>query len=140
MGTKDMYEMGGLNTSQDDVRNLGRGMFTGKEEDMRKFKVPQLYNIKDYAVFFHGSSKTTIEDVLRFKMKAVSENPFVDDSDLSPKFRPLELTPLEINRLKDFLENGLYDPEPLRYLPESVLSGNCIPNNDEMSRSQLGCN
>ncbi|MDX1686229.1 MAG: cytochrome c peroxidase, partial [Saprospiraceae bacterium] len=31
LGTADMYQFGGLNTGPDDPRNLGRGMFTGKE-------------------------------------------------------------------------------------------------------------
>lgn len=139
LGTKDMYELGGLNTSADDPRILGRGMFTGKEEDMFAFKVPQLYNLKDYATFFHGSSKNSLYDVLDFKMKAVSENPLVPDEKLSSRFLPLSLTKEEINQLVDFLENALYDPQTERYVPESVLSGNCFPNNDEVSRKQLGC-
>lgn len=139
LGTKDMYELGGLNTSAEDPRILGRGMFTGKEEDMYRFKVPQLYNLRDYATYFHGSSKTTIAEVVEFKMKAVSENPLVPDEKLSPLFRPFGLSPTELGQLIDFLENGLYDPYTDRYVPESVLSGNCFPNNDEVSRQQLGC-
>ena len=64
LGPNDMYNFGGLNTSADDPRNLGRGMFTGREEDNYKFKVPQLYNLKAYESFFHGSSKYHIEDVV----------------------------------------------------------------------------
>ncbi|MDB4727807.1 hypothetical protein OAF63_03365 [Saprospiraceae bacterium] len=139
LGTKDMYENGGLNTSADDPRILGRGLFTGKEEDMYRFKVPQLYNLKDYATYFHGSSKTSLIDLVDFKMKAVSENPLVPDEKLSPLFRPFGLTKTEVGQLIDFLENGLYDPNTDRYVPESVLSGNCFPNNDAVSRKQLGC-
>ena len=139
LGTQDMYEIGGLNTSADDPRILGRGMFTGKEEDMFKFKVPQLYNLKDYATFFHGSSKKSIREVVEFKMRAKSENPLVGDERLSPYFRPLDLTAQEVNQLVDFLQNALYDPETERYVPESVLSGNCFPNNDALSREQTGC-
>ena len=72
LGTKDMYENGGLNTGPDDPRILGRGFFTGNEADNYKFKVPQLYNLKDYTHFFHGSSKRTVRDVIEFKNKAVS--------------------------------------------------------------------
>ncbi|MCB0376718.1 MAG: cytochrome-c peroxidase, partial [Sinomicrobium sp.] len=139
LGTPDMYEVGGLNTGPDDVRNLGRGMFTGKEEDMYRFKVPQLYNLKDYATYFHGSSKTTLREVIDYKIKAQSENPQVSNDRLSPSFRPLELTETEIDQLMDFLENALYDAQMGRYVPDSVLSGNCFPNNDEISRKQLGC-
>ncbi len=139
LGTKDMYESGGLNTGPDDVRNLGRGMFTGKKEDMYRFKVPQLYNLKDYATFFHGSSKTSLEEVIDFKIKASSENPNVPDDQLSSSFRPLDLTEEEKNQLIEFLKNGLYDPYVDRYVPNEVLSGNCFPNNDPASRRDLGC-
>ncbi|HFC00178.1 MAG TPA: hypothetical protein ENJ53_05180, partial [Phaeodactylibacter sp.] len=45
IGVKDLYENDNVfNTSADDERNLGRGGFTEKEEDLYKFKVPQLYN------------------------------------------------------------------------------------------------
>ncbi len=139
LGTPDMYESGGLNTGADDPRNLGRGMFTGQEEDMHKFKVPQLYNLKDYAMYFHGSSKTSLREVIDFKMKAQSENPHVIDNRLSSLFYPVELTEEEISQLIDFLSNGLYDPHTKRYVPESLPSGNCFPNNDEISQEQLGC-
>ena len=84
LGTPDMYTVGGLNTGPDDPRNLGRGMFTGKEYDMYRFKVPQLYNLKDYAAYFHGSSKNSLEEVVEFKVNAKSENPHVTDDRLSP--------------------------------------------------------
>lgn len=139
MGTKDMYEMGGLNTSEDDPRNLGRGMFTGRTEDMRAFKVPQLYNLKEYVSYFHGSSKSSLEDVLEFKLKAAPENPFVSDEQLSPYFNPVDLSNEEKQQLLDFLKNGLKDPNIERYAPESVLSGNCFPNNDPISINDIGC-
>ena len=137
LGTRDMYEIGGLNTSADDPRIRGRGMFTGREEDMFKFKVPQLYNLKDYATFFHGSSKTSIEDVVAFKLKAKSENPKVSDEQVD--LIPRDLTEQEISDLIDFLTNALYDPNMDRYAPESVLSGYCFPNNDAQSRIDIGC-
>jgi cytochrome c peroxidase len=139
LGTKDMYEMGGLNTSADDPRNLGRATFTGKEEDKYRFKVPQLYNLRDYATYFHGSSKSSLEELIEFKVNAKSENPQVADSRLSPLFRPLDLTQKEKDQLIDFLRNGLYDAETDRYVPESVLSGYCFPNNDAASKKDLGC-
>ncbi len=58
---------------------------------------------------------------------------------LSARFLPLSLSKEEINQLVDFLENALYDPDTKRFVPESVLSGNCFPNNDAVSRAQLGC-
>lgn len=139
LGTSDMYQNGGVNTSADDPRNLGRGMFTGMEKDYYKFKVPQLYNLKDYTHFFHGSSKTSIEDVIEFKMKAVSENPRVDNDRLSVRFAPLDLTEEDKSHLIDFLRNALHDDQVQRFVPESVLSGNCYPNNDWLSKKHLGC-
>ncbi|HPG09211.1 MAG TPA: cytochrome c peroxidase [Saprospiraceae bacterium] len=140
LGTADMYQFGGLNTSVDDPRNLGRGLFTGKEVDYYRFKVPQLYNLKDYRTFFHGSSKATLSDVIDFKIKAQSENPHVSQDRLSPRFRPIDLSAAEKDALIDFLTNALYDPYMSRYVPEKTQSGACFPNNDELSRYQMGCN
>ncbi len=139
LGTKDLYEQGGLNTSADDPRNLGRGLFTKKPEDYYRFKVPQLYNIKDYASYFHGSSKKSLEELLDFKLAAKSENPNVDQDKLSPLFQPVELTSDEKEQLLDFLKNGLYDAEVTRYVPDQVPSGLCFPNNDARSKLDLGC-
>ena len=137
LGTQDMYEIGGKNTSADDPRIKGRGMFTGNEYDNYKFKVPQLYNLKDYASFFHGSSKSTIEEVIDFKLAARSENPFVEDDDVA--LIPRTLSEQEKADLIDFLRNALYDDNMERYQPDSVLSGNCFPNNDHQSRVDMGC-
>lgn len=139
LGTSDMYQHGGWNTGPDDIRNLGRGMFTGQEEDMRAFKVPQLYNLKDYATFFHGSSKNSLEEVIDFKLKATSENPMVNDSQLSWLFQPVALSEEEKSDLIAFLREGLYDADFQRYVPEATLSGNCFPNNDPISVEDLGC-
>ena len=138
LGTKDMYELGGLNTSANDARIRGRGMFTGREEDNFKFKVPQLYNLKDYVTFFHGSSKSTIRDVVEFKLKAKSENPLVSDDKVDLK--PRQLTDAEKENLIDFLTNALHDANMERYMPSSVLSGYCFPNNDAKSKQDMGCN
>ncbi len=137
LGTQDMYEIGGLNTSAEDARIQGRGMFTGKEEDMFKFKVPQLYNLKDYVTFFHGSSKNSIEEVVDFKLKAKSENPNV--TDLMVALSPRELNDIERKDLIDFLTNALHDNSMERYAPESILSGYCFPNNDEISKRDMQC-
>ncbi len=138
LGTADMYQYGGLNTSADDPRILGRAMFTGNEQDMYKFKVPQLYNLKDYASFFHGSSKLNLEDVIDFKLKAKSENPSVSDDEV--ELIPRKLSEEEKTDLLDFLLNALYDDDMERYQPEEILSGNCFPNNDSLSRQDMGCN
>ena len=137
LGTADLYERGGLNTSADDVRIRGRAAFTGDEKDMFKFKVPQLYNLQSYETFFHGSSKESIEEVIKFKLVAQSENTNVPQEmmDLSAVY----LSPEEQVQLIDFLSNALYDDNMDRYVPTGVLSGYCFPNNDPQSRIDIGC-
>ncbi len=121
------------------VENLGRGGFTGNAEDMYKFKVPQLYNLKDSPFIGHGSSMRSVKEVVEYKNEAIAENPNVPASQLATAFQPLELNEYEIDAITDFIENALYDPYLKRYEPDAVHSGNCIPNNDEASRVELGC-
>lgn len=137
LGTKDLYEAGGLKTSASDPRNLGRAFFTKRKEDEYKFKVPQLYNLKDYATYFHGSSKTSLESVIDFKMNAKSEHANIPDEmmDITPK----SLTYEEKDALIDFLRNALYDANMRRYVPVRVMSGMCFPNNDKQSKEDMGC-
>lgn len=141
LGTSDLFEHPeALNTAEDDPRNLGRAFYTNDPEDAYKFKVPQLYNLKDYDHYFHGSSKPSLAEVVQYKINAQSDHPSLADDALSPFFLPLDLTAEEIEDLTAFLENGLYDQNLDRYVPSEVLSGNCIPNNDYFSRIDLGCN
>lgn len=122
----------------DNVRK-GRGGFTGNDEDNYKFKVPQLYNLHQADFLGHGSSFTSVEQVVRYKNKGMKENNLVLDSQLAEEFVPLGLSEEEIQQLTAFLEFGLYDADLARYQPPSVPSGLCIPNNDEASRIDLGC-
>ena len=74
------------------------------------------------------------------KEEAIAENEAVPTNLLSSKFVPLGLTDEEISLLVDFIENGLRDPNLMRYQPEGLPSGFCTPNNDAVSRSDVGCN
>ncbi len=139
LGVKDLYEAGGYQTGPDDKRNLGRGGFTGREADRYKFKVPSIYNMADSPFYFHGSSKRSLREVVEYFNAGVPENENVPAGQLSPFFHPLQLTDEEVDQLVQFLENGLRDPALARYVPEAVLSGNCFPNNDPVSRADLGC-
>ena len=139
IGVNDLYQRGGLNTWEYDRRNFGRGGFTKDPNDMFEFKVPQLYNVGDGAFYFHGSSKETLEEVVDYFNQAIPENPNVPASQISSKFKPLNLTPEEITDLLQFLKNGLRDPFLDRYVPTYVQSGNCFPNNDPLSAEQMGC-
>lgn len=141
LGMADMYDCPEetFQAGEEVSAHLGRGDFTGKEEDNYKFKIPQLYNLSDSPFFGHGSSFRTIKAVVDYKNKAISENPNVPADKLAD-FQPLDLTAEEVEDITAFLQSGLYDPNLKRYQPESVLSGNCFPNNDAISRQDLGCN
>ena len=139
VGVRDLYQTGGFNTGPDDKRNFGRGGFTRKQEDMYKFKVPQLYNMKNSPFYFHGSSHHSLHSVVDYFNDGIPENEVVPEENISKYFHPLNLTEEEKEQLVKFLEKGLYDPYLERYVPEEVLSGNCFPNNDPLSRVHLGC-
>lgn len=139
IGVNDLSDIGGLRTSTDDPRNLGRGDFTRREEDMYKFKVPQVYNVKDMPFYFHGSSYSNLRDVVEYFNQGIPENNRVDPRNISEFFHPLNLTDQEVDDLTEFLAEGLYDPDLKRYAPDAVLSGNCMPNNDSASRADIGC-
>lgn len=139
LGVNDLHEMDALNTDASDPKNLGRGGFTGNEQDLYKFKVPQLYNLKNAPFYFHGSSKRTLEEVVAYFDAGVPENPRVPAERISGKFRPLNLSDSEKENLLSFLKEGLYDPYLNRYVPPYIQSGNCFPNNDPLSVEQMGC-
>jgi cytochrome c peroxidase len=122
----------------DGVRE-GRSGFTGDDMEKYAFKVPPLYNLIDTTVFGHGASFTSVEEVVRYKVAATPQNPDVEVSDLDYRFTPLDLTEEEISNLVTFLETSLYDPELMRYVPTELPSGLCVTNNDDDSRSELGC-
>lgn len=139
LGVNDLWQSGGLKTDPYDKRNFGRGGFTEKEEDMYKFKVPQIYNMGDSPFYFHGSSKRSLRELVDYFNLAIPENEQVPEEQISPFFHPLNLSEGEIKALVTFLENGLRDPDLNRYVPEQVLSGNCFPNNDPLSQQDLNC-
>jgi cytochrome c peroxidase len=142
LGVRNQFQtgLGVFRTDSHDRRNLGRGGFTYEKEDMNKFKVPQLYNLKDFGFYFHGSSKTSIRQVVEYFNDAVPENQEIPLSQISSSFKPLHLTSSEMDDLVEFLENGLYDPDMIRYAPKQTLSGNCFPDNDPQARIDIGCN
>ncbi|MEZ5040888.1 MAG: cytochrome c peroxidase [Saprospiraceae bacterium] len=141
LGMKDLIDcnLPTMGTSHTDKANLGRASFTNHPWDFYKFKVPQLYNLTDSPFYGHGSSFRTVKEVVIYKNEAVPENQNVLDSQLPETFKPLYLSEQEIDQLTAFLENSLRDPDLGRYQPYQVLSGNCIPNNDNQSATDLGC-
>jgi cytochrome c peroxidase len=141
LGVNNLYQSGYevFRAGPEDKRNFGRGGFTGKAEDMHKYKVPQLYNMKDVGFYFHGASKTSLREVVHYFNNGVPENPMVPATQVSGFFQPLNLNPTEIDDLVEFLENGLYDPDMQRYVPVKTQSGNCFPNNDHFSKVDMKC-
>jgi cytochrome c peroxidase len=129
-----------VGTKTNDPANLGRGGFTGKASDYYKFKVPQLYNLKDSPFYGHGSTLRSIRDVIVYKNNATPQNSNITTSQLDPLFRPLGLNNSEINAIEAFISNALYDSNLKRYVPDALPSGQCFPNSDVQSRIDLGCN
>ncbi len=139
LGMNDLQGFGVYGDGPTEADKQGRGGFTKQADDMYKFKVPQLYNLKDSPFYGHGGTFNSIEEVVRYKNKAVASQKDVPQSQLAAEFVPLGLNEQEIRDISDFIENGLHDPNLERYVPESLPSGNCFPNNDAVSKSDLGC-
>lgn len=142
LGLKDLVDCPEetFKTTPDNPQNLGRGGFTGNTLENYKFKVPQLYNLKDSPFYGHGASIRSIREMVEYFNNGAAENPNVPSSQLAQEFIPLNLTNQEISQITAFLETALYDDNLKRYEPESLPTGNCFPNNDPLSRNDLGCN
>ncbi|MEO6189862.1 MAG: cytochrome c peroxidase, partial [Saprospiraceae bacterium] len=143
IGVYNLFQIGGgksvFRTDAKDLRNKGRGGFTLRDQDLYKFKVPQLYNLKDVGFYFHGGSKESLKDVIEYFNLAIPENPNVPSDRIDPLFKPRNLTNTEKEDLLAFLENGLHDDNLVRYKPGFIMSGFCFPNNDLQSRQDMGC-
>ncbi|WP_299212824.1 cytochrome c peroxidase [uncultured Aquimarina sp.] len=117
----------------------GRGNFTNNPADDFKFKTPTLYNLIDNGFYGHGGTFTSIKEVISYKNEGNPQNTEVPAENLASQFGTINLTEEEIDDMTSFITNSLRDPELERYVPESVNSGNCFPNNDTVSRVDLGC-
>ncbi len=125
-----------------DPANLGRGGFTKNKADYYKFKTPQLYNLHDSPFYGHGASYTTLEDLVRFHVSGQVQDARVDPAQLDSALiatAQANLSRREIDAIVDFLENGLYDPNLERYVPEQVVSNHCFPVADPLAKIDLGC-
>lgn len=137
-----MNELSGaqvFNVQSDDPARLGRGSFTGDSSDDYKFKVPQLYNLKDSPFYGHGSSFRSIKEIVEYKNAAIAESAEVPESNLAAEFVALNLTSVEINELVSFIETALYDKNLDRFVPAELPSGQCFPNADIISQEDLNC-
>jgi len=117
----------------------GRGGFTGNPEDLYKFKTPQLYNLTDSKFYGHGATFHSVREVVEYLNAAEPQDKSIPASQISSMFKPLGLTSTEIDDLVAFLEKGLYDSDLSRYVPTSLPSGFCFPDNDPQARQDRGC-
>ena len=130
---------GAVNVNVADVTHKGRGGFTGNDNELFQFKVPQLYNLVDAKFYGHGSSLTSVREMIEYKNRALPQNSSVAANRMAKEFHALNLSTEEIDALTVFLEKSLYDPNLKRYVPQSLPSGFCFPNNDTQSRIDRGC-
>jgi cytochrome c peroxidase len=125
LGMGDMEGSKVVSTALDMAVRKGRGGFTGKAADNFRFKIPQLYNLKNSPFFGHGGTFRSIREVIVYKNKAISQNSHVPDSQLDPGFKPLGLTSKEINDLTAFVKEALFDPALQRFVPRRLPSKDC---------------
>ncbi|MBL8068382.1 MAG: cytochrome-c peroxidase [Armatimonadetes bacterium] len=110
--------------------NLGRGGFTKNVTALYQFKTPQLYNLADTSYYGHGASFTKLAELIQYKNLGIPQSPLLPPGGPDPLFHPLGLSVQEVDAIAEFLQNALRDPELLRYVPSSTLSGHPFPNND----------
>ena len=70
---------------------------------------------------------------------AVPQNKNILKNQIDPIFKPIGLTPEEINTLTAFITQALYDPKLRRFAPQKLPSGLCFPNADLQSRRDMNC-
>lgn len=139
LGLNDMTIEFGL--PPDENTQKGRGGFTGRAEDAYKFKVPQLYNLKQRVSLGHGGSfvsddqQSALEKMIRYKLQGQPENAKVPPSQLARQFvemAEVNWSEREIQQLLAFMTDGLADPDLARYEPDELPSQR-QPINDESS-------
>ncbi|MFQ5569455.1 MAG: cytochrome-c peroxidase [Rhodothermales bacterium] len=133
-----MPDMAGPNIFGEVPETLGRGWFLQDPNEFYKFKIPQLYNLKDSPFYGHGGTFKSIREVVEYYNAGIPART-LPEGRLEPRFKPLGLTRAEIDDLVAFLTESLRDPDLMRYVPESLPSGNCTPVNDPVARIDLGC-
>lgn len=124
----------------DEATKKGRGGFTKNPDDDYAFKTPTLYNLKDVNFLGHGGSFSSVKEIIVYKNAGIAENTEVPQNKLSDQFKPLGLSDAEIDQLTDFVENGLYDDNLERYVPDALPTGQCFPDADPQAKEDMGCN
>lgn len=81
--------------------DLGRGALSGRQEEIRAFKTPTLFELVRTAPYMHDGSLDTLEAVVEhYRQGGAPEDPSLD-----PAIRPLELTAGERDVLIGFLRS-----------------------------------
>lgn len=140
LGMPDLLGPGIYGSSTQDVTHLGRGGFTGNNDDNFKFKVPQLYNLTDSNFYGHGGSFRSLREVIEYKNEGRPAKSEVPASQLANGFTSLQLSDGEISAITNFLAHALYDEDLYRYTPISLPMESCFPNADPLSKADLFCN
>ncbi|MEM6263549.1 MAG: cytochrome c peroxidase, partial [Bacteroidota bacterium] len=87
LGMPDLDGPGIYGPGGDDMgARKGRGGFTGKQEDEYKFKVPQLYNLREAGPLGHGGNFYTVEEVIRYKNMGIPQQTDVPTENLAEEF------------------------------------------------------
>lgn len=88
----------GWDAQKKELKDLGRFDVTKNPADKGAFKTPTLRNVVDTAPYMHDGSESTLREVIELYDRGGNANP-----NLSPKMKPLNLTPAEKEDLLAFL-------------------------------------
>lgn len=107
----------------------GRREVTGRQDDIYKFRVVTLRQLRDARFYFHSGEFSKVRDVVEYFNRGVPRNPVTGAAPtLSRRFtnprgagypRGLGLSRDQVDDLTNFLENGLHDPAFVDYNPRS---------------------
>ena len=111
-------------------RDDGRKEITARDDDIFKFRVLTLRQLKDGKLFFHNGSFTNVKDVVKYFNAGIPQDaqagaaPTLTTRFTNPRgtgtSRGLGLSEDQVDDLTDFIENGLYDPAFVRFDPNST--------------------
>jgi len=96
-------------------KDEGRFAVSHNPRDLGAFKTPGLREVARHAPYMHDGSLATLRDVVEFYNRGGVANP-----NLTPRIRPLKLTPQDVDALVAFLEslNGEgYQDTPPKHFP-----------------------
>ncbi len=110
--------------------DTGRAEVTGNPDDIYKFRVTTMRQIKGTRNFFHNGALTSVRDVVQYFNAGVPQNTVTGAAtSLTPRFTNprgpntpagLGLSDSQVDAITEFLENGLYDPALVMYDPNST--------------------